>query len=134
MGDANEEGTLYKIASAFESIIDLYKTPSIAPSLYDVSTSGEELKDTYLFYLKHPIVTDLNEEVSAYFETNGSASMSLEYLNEYDQTIKEFYSEALKITQKEKNKMIFLYGIAFILIVASLIALYRLKFKKAYRS
>ena len=60
--------------------------------------------------------------------------MSLEYLNEYDQTIKEFYSEALKITQKEKNKMIFLYGIAFILIVASLIALYRLKFKKAYRS
>ena len=136
MAKANEEGTLYKIASAFESINDLYKTPSIAPSLYDVSTSGEELKDTYLFYLKHPIVTDLNEEVSAYFETNGSASMSLEYLNEYDQTIKEFYSEALKITQKEKNKMIFLYGIAFILIVviASLIALYRLKFKKAYRS
>lgn len=58
----NNEMMLYKIASSYENINKLYKTPTIAPSLYKVPDNLKELLNYYEQYRHNEKYKDINED------------------------------------------------------------------------
>ncbi|HOP65802.1 MAG TPA: amidase [Bacilli bacterium] len=90
----NEENTLYKIASAYESLGSGIVTPSIAPSLYEVPTEVTELityNENTTLWEDHKIslITEVNElenKIETYFldysDNENVASDATDLLNE----------------------------------------------------
>lgn len=68
MAKANNEAMLYKIALNYEDNNKVYKTPSIAPSLYTVNEDVSKLINYYEKYKYNEIYKQLNEETLNFFK------------------------------------------------------------------
>lgn len=113
---ANNESTIYKIASSFESINKIYKTPAIAPSLYEISDNTKNLLNYY----------ETNKNDNTYIKTN---EKTLEYIKNYDgneDTINKLiyeYQNPEEFNKIEENKNNTIYYILLFSIISLIIVL-----------
>lgn len=68
MAKDNNESMLYKIASSYENINQLYKTPDIAPSLYYIPENLNELLNYYETYKNNKKYKLINEETKNFID------------------------------------------------------------------
>ncbi len=120
---ANEENKLYEITSAYESLGEGIKTPSIVPSLYEVPTSVTELinyNEKTTLWNDHKLtlinkVKELKEEISTYFTNYNSNENASEDATLLINKIKELEKENTKKEEEINNIAYILIGSSFII-------------------
>lgn len=114
MAQANNEGMIYQIASAYESLNNYYHTPSIAPNLYEIPEEINNLIDYYNRYKNISKYDTVNNEVKNYFiNFDGNVDSINQLIAKYDQ-------ESLTVIpriNKENYIVILLSVVAIIIIV-----------------
>ncbi len=82
---SQNETTLYQIASAYENITNYYKTPSIAPSLYEIPAEMNNLIEVYNNYKDNDDYNTINNKVKNYFiNFDGNVENINNLINEYE--------------------------------------------------
>jgi len=76
----NNESIIYKIASSYESINKVYQTPSIAPSLYEISDNINTLLEYYETYKGNKLYKDINEETITFIKNYTNDEDKINYL------------------------------------------------------
>lgn len=86
----NNEKMVYKIASSYESINSLYKTPSIAPSLYEINENTNTLLNYYDTYKNNKKYKKINEETINFINDYSNDEDKINYLiTKYETEIEE---------------------------------------------
>ena len=86
MAQANNEKIIYQIASAYENLNNYYKTPSIAPNLYEIPQEIDNLIDYYEQYKYDSKYENINKEVLNYFiNFDGNVNTINTLINKYDE-------------------------------------------------
>ena len=76
----SHESMIYKIASSYESVNKLYKTPDIAPSLYEISENIETLLNYYEQYKNDIKYKNINEETINFINSFENDEDKINYL------------------------------------------------------
>ena len=108
---SNKESTIYKIASSFENINKVYKTPSISPSLYEIPENINTLLNYYTENKNNKKFKDITNETTEFisnYENNMDKInyLILKYETEIESLEKQIseqkkYSKELEKTKKE---------------------------------
>lgn len=77
---ANNEKTIYKIASSYENTNKLYKTPDIAPSLYEIPDNLSKLLNYYEKYKNESKYKKITEEVKNFITNYVNDENKIDYL------------------------------------------------------
>lgn len=110
---SKSETTLYQIASAYEKVTNYYKTPSIAPALYEIPTEINNLIEVYNNYKDNKNYDSINNKVRDYFiNFDGNVENINNLINEYE----NFIVEEEKINTNNNYVIIFLIGVCAIII------------------
>ena len=111
---SQNETTLYQIASSYENATNYYKTPDIAPSLYEISDEVNNLIDVYNKYKDNENYNNINNKVKNYFiNFDGNIESINNLINEYE----NFIVEEEKINTNNNYVIIFLAGVCAIIII-----------------
>lgn len=111
---SQNEITLYQIASAYENATNYYKTPDIAPSLYEISDEVNNLIDVYNKYKDNKNYDNINNKVKNYFiNFDGNVENINNLINEYE----NFIVEEEKTNTNNNYVIIFLAGVCAIIII-----------------
>ena len=111
---SKSETTLYQIASAYEKVTNYYKTPSIAPALYEIPNEVNNLIDVYNKYKDNESYDNINNKVKNYFiNFDGNVENINNLINEYNNYV-------LTNVTEEKNTNNY-YVIVFALLVCAII-------------
>lgn len=85
---SKNESMLYKIASSFENKNKLYKTPDIAPSLYEIPSNLTTLLDYYENYKDNKAYEKINSKAKDFINNYTSDENKInEIINEYENPI-----------------------------------------------
>ena len=108
------ETTLYQIASAYENATNYYKTPDIAPSLYEIPDEINNLIDVYNKYKDNENYDSINNEVKNYFiNFDGNVENINNLINEYE----NFIVEEAQTNINNNYIIIFLASVCAIIII-----------------
>lgn len=111
---SQNETTLYQIASAYENATNYYKTPDIAPALYEIPNEVNNLIDVYNKYKDNESYDNINNKVKNYFiNFDGNIESINNLINEY----KNFVLEDSKTNTNNNYVIIFLVGVCAIIII-----------------
>ena len=111
---SQNETTLYQIASSYENATNYYKTPDIAPSLYEIPDEVNNLIDVYNKYKDNENYDNINNKVKNYFiNFDGNVENINNLINEYE----NFIIEKEKINTNNNYVIIFLIGVCAIIII-----------------
>ena len=92
---SKSETTLYQIASAYENATNYYKTPSIAPALYEIPDEINNLIDVYNNYKDNDNYDIINDKVKNYFiNFDGEVATINNLINEYENFVVEDIEES----------------------------------------
>lgn len=92
---SQNETTLYQIASAYENATNYYKTPDIAPSLYEIPDEINNLIDVYNNYKDNDNYDIINDKVKNYFiNFDGEVATINNLINEYKNFVVEDIEES----------------------------------------
>ena len=92
---SKSETTLYQIASAYENVTNYYKTPSIAPSLYEIPDEINNLIEVYNNYKDNDNYDIINDKVKNYFiNFDGEVATINNLINEYENFVVEDIEES----------------------------------------
>lgn len=101
---SKNESIIYKIASAYQSKNKVYKTPSIAPSLYEVKEDVTKLLTYYDNYKDNKAYTNINNEVLEYIKNYSYDETKInELITKYESPIEN----GLKTNAKEINIILY---------------------------
>jgi len=122
VSQANKESTIYKIASSFENINQIYKTPDISPSLYEIPDNINQLLNYYTEYKNNKKYKEITKETS-------------EFINNYENNIDKINYLILKYeTEIEQNQILEITVIPIILVLFIIIFVFKkIKAKKVKR-
>lgn len=127
---ANQEDTLYKVLSAYEKINTVYKLPDIAPALYQVPESVEELKEIYKKSKGKVLINIFNRDLrKKYKEINTELEeffTNYNNISDHDEKAKDLVSRYNVILEKVNNGNNFM-TIVIIIIVLILMFYIRLR-------
>lgn len=113
---SQNETTLYQIASAYENITNYYKTPSIAPSLYEIPAEMNNLIEVYNNYKDNDDYNTINNKVKNYFiNFDGNVENINNLINEYE-NFEVVKSEEPKINNNN-YVIVFLASVCAIIII-----------------
>lgn len=113
MAQEKNEGLIYKIASSLENENKVYKTPDIAPSLYEISDNLNLLLDYYENYKNNEKYNEINKEVLEFITNyNGDDTNIDKLIYNY-----ENYKEEIKENENNKYSLIIESGIILIVIL-----------------
>ena len=111
---SQNETTLYQIASSYENATNYYKTPDIAPSLYEIPDEINNLIDVYNTYKDNKNYDNINNKVKNYFiNFDGNVENINNLINEYE----NFIVEEEKTNTNNNYVIIFLAGVCAIIII-----------------
>ena len=135
MGTKNSENKLYEIIYEYEKLNHNYKLPDIAPALYTIPDSVNNLKGLYEallnnkgYILNYLVLKGQEEEIKEYFQNyNDFENKSEEAGNIYENTIGALKSVGYIYDEETKtlNKSVFLIMIKALLYLAVIYLLYR---------
>ncbi len=135
MGAKNSENKLYEIIYEYEKLNHNYKLPDIAPALYTIPDSVNNLKGLYEallnnkgYILNYLVLKGQKEEIKEYFQNyNDFENKSEEAGNIYKNTIGALKSVGYIYDEETKtlNKSIFLIMIKVLLYLTVIYLLYR---------
>ncbi len=135
MGAKNSENKLYEIIYEYEKLNHNYKLPDIAPALYTIPDSVNNLKGLYEallnnkgYILNYLVLKGQKEEIKEYFQNyNDFENKSEEAGNIYENTIGALKSVGYIYDEETKtlNKSIFLIMIKVLLYLTVIYLLYR---------
>lgn len=111
---SQNETTLYQIASSYENETNYYKTPDIAPSLYEISDEVNNLIDVYNKYKDNENYNNINNKVKNYFI---NFDENVENINNLINEYENFIVEEEKTNTNNNYVIIFLAGVCAIIII-----------------
>ena len=86
----NDEAMIYKIASSYESVNELYQTPDIAPSLYKISENIKTLLSYYEKYKNDVKYENITEETINFINNFENDEDRINYLiTKYETSIED---------------------------------------------
>lgn len=131
VAQSKKESTIYRIAHGFESINKVYKTPSIAPSLYTIPENLNKLIEYYEIYKNDSKYVMVNPQMEEFINNYDGSEEKINELIELYKNPPEPPKEEFKIS-KDKIILIALFSGLSILFIITL-CVFRKRNKKRKR-
>lgn len=127
----NNEAMIYKIASSYESVNKVYKTPSIAPALYNTVDNLNVLLDYYETYKDNKKYKKINEETIDFIKNYSNDEDKINYLIlKYETEIEENQINEVNIILIVGVLLLFIFCFKKIKILIKNIRKYRRRMRK----
>ena len=119
MAQANNEKVIYQIASAYEKLHNYYKTPSIAPSLYEIPDNTNKLLEYYDKYKDNKKYEEINSKVKNYLiNFDGNSDNINNLINKYEEElVTPDINNEDNIKNQNYNYIIILLGVLVAVII-----------------